>query len=167
MAINVQAAPTHKVYYLWGQKLMWAFSGMLVLLFVPWQLANETPDLFAAMSLLIGSYFLWYSLTTRLVISSAGIAYNNMGLYRVVTSWSNVERIVELPHSSGGTIRALILREPAATGWPGLDAALLPEHCGRVIPLSGSTSAQRRLWGRIDELEQEIQRYAPHVLLES
>lgn len=145
---------------------MWGLSALEFIFALRW-LADEEPELIAAMFLLTGIYLLWYSFTVRLVISPAGIAYNTLGLYRVVTSWSNVERIAEIPGSAGGTIRALILREPAASGLPGLDAALLPEHMGRLIPLSGPSWHQRRLWGRIDEVEQDIQRYAPHVQIES
>ncbi|MBV9789925.1 MAG: hypothetical protein JOZ51_17185 [Chloroflexi bacterium] len=118
----------------------------------------------AALFLLQGSYFLWYSFTTRLVISPAGIAFDSLGVYTVVTSWSNVERIVHIPCSTGGTIRALILREPAASGWWYRDVALLPEHRGRVIPLSAPRWGQPRGCGRLCEIEEKIQHYAAQAV---
>lgn len=165
MAINVQTAPTHKVYYPWSRKLMWVFIGIELCITIS-SLANDRLVI-SAIGVLLTIYIMWLGLTIRLVISPGGVAYETLGLYSVVTLWSNVEQIAEIPFRSGGTIRALLLREPTATGWYALDAALLPEHRGRVIPLSGPRWASRVLWGKTEQLEQEIQRYAPHVQLES
>ncbi|HEY0607174.1 MAG TPA: hypothetical protein VGD58_29915 [Herpetosiphonaceae bacterium] len=163
MEVDVQSAATSKVYYPRNRKLMWLISGVLLLVSAG-LLAYETSEVIAALFLLPGVYFLWYSFTTRLVISPAGIAFDSLGVYSVVTSWSNVERIVEIPSSTGGTIRVLMLRQPAATGWWYRDAALLPEHRGRAIPLSAPSWKQPRVSGRLGEIEEQIQHYTSQVL---
>ena len=165
MATNVRSTATHKVYHQ-RARTWWLIAGGSALLVAIWQLANEKPVI-AAFFLLGGILLVLAAFTTRLVISPTGIAYDNQGLYRIVTTWSNVERIANIPGSTGGTIRALVLREPAARGWTFLDVALLPEYRGRTIPLSVPSRNQRRLWSRINELERDIQHYAPHVVIES
>jgi hypothetical protein len=92
----------------------------------------------------------------RIVTSPDGIAYHNSGMYTIDTPWSNVESITALPLRGMGTQRCLMLREPAVRGWTGLAWSLPAELRGRVIPLTAN-------WSHLDELEQEIRRYAPQV----
>ena len=162
MASNVQSAAPATVYHMKYRTLLWVGAGINLPLVVR-GLDNQWSPFFWVFILVVSIFFVWTAQTTRLVISPAGIAFDTLGSYSVVTAWSHVERVAEIPHRSGGTFRALLLREPAAIGWPYLDAALLPEHRGRAIPLSGPTSFPH-LWGQVGELEQEIQHYAPHAL---
>lgn len=114
---------------------------------------------FTALLMLAGFFWIFIAWQVRIVTSSNGIVYH-AGYYTLRADWNGVEGIREISLNSwsASSIRCLILRDPAITGWMGVRTwgGLPMELRKKAIPL---TSA----WVNLDDLVHEIHQRAPQT----
>lgn len=106
-------------------------------------------------ALLYATSMVMLAQVSRIIVSPTSITYHNLG-YTIRSPWVNVDRLISVP-TFLGDIRYLVLQQPAVQGWTGLAWLVRVPDRGRTIPLSNG-------WSRLDQLEQQIQHYAPHII---
>ncbi|MBN1312525.1 MAG: hypothetical protein JXB30_14010 [Anaerolineae bacterium] len=115
----------------------------------------------AMMCFITSAFCVYLGQTLCIVTSPMGIAYHNMGVYTLQTSWENVERVDFVSSRGFGKQRYLLLKEPVYLGARSNLTWVLPtdEQRERTIPLPVAPG-----WERFQELMEDIKHYAPHVV---
>ncbi len=147
------STPGQKVYYhryRWPSFALYLFltADGIVLLST---FSNTIGRVGAGILILTAAVLAIYWLRTRIVISSAGIAYHTGLFYTINAGWDAVERIDAKPSWTGMSSHSLILGELAGSN----SAGTTSEKKKKIIPISD--------WQHSDELLNEIQGYAPRL----
>jgi hypothetical protein len=155
----MQDSIPQKSYYLKVRPFVLAYIAFLDLFLI----YHVVEGLMSPLWLIVGGVATLGMLLTyqihRIETSPASISYHLMGLYSIVTPWSNVERIAMFPLQFHGIQRVLILKEKVQVGaLSALEWGIPKEYQGKLIPLRRSWG-----WGNFESLAHDIRTYAPHA----
>jgi hypothetical protein len=156
MPQNISTVAQSSNIYYHKYRPLFFLMGLVLLMMAGWSFGHSSSLWPGLVLVLNATWILSLAQLLRIVITPDGIAYHNSGFYTIATPWDNVERITDLPFAGIGPVRCVVLRQSAVTGWTRLAWMLTPEQRRRTIPLSSG-------WAHLDELEQQVRHYAPHV----